>query len=260
MAKLQGLAYWANQMLLRGHTLVCDGFDAAMMRQFMDDAKIHHAESKQDRDAQTPSKFMYDECIDWKQSVITYLTSKKSVTPSASISLYYVIRTEPCPIAAPDKSPSDEIIHNTSHTGRAFETDNKEVHRILYELTLGTDAADCIKTYRRRRDGRADWIALYGHYDGPTEGDKLLTVSRANIYQVFYKNESTLSFERYTTRLKHEFETLQQYNQPKRNREEVEILLKQINKNNTQLTACIQICALASLRQQMLGCPQPRRA
>ena len=37
MAKLQGLAYWANQMLLCGHTLVCDGFDAAMMRQSMDD-------------------------------------------------------------------------------------------------------------------------------------------------------------------------------------------------------------------------------
>ena len=33
MAKLQGLAYWANQMLLLGHTLVCDGFDAAMIWQ-----------------------------------------------------------------------------------------------------------------------------------------------------------------------------------------------------------------------------------
>ena len=65
MAKLQGIAYWANQMLLRGRTLVCDGFDSAMMRQFMDDAKIHYAKSKRDRDAQTPSKFNYNEWIDW---------------------------------------------------------------------------------------------------------------------------------------------------------------------------------------------------
>ena len=115
-------------MILRGHTLVCDGFDSAMMRQSMDDAKIHYAESKQDSDAQTPSKSKYDECIDWQQSFITYLTSRKSVTPSASIYLYYVISTEPCPIADPDKSPSDEIIYNASHTGREFETDNKEVH------------------------------------------------------------------------------------------------------------------------------------
>ena len=57
----------------------------------MNDAEIHYAESKRDSDAQTLSKFKYDEWIDWQQSVITYLTSKKSVTPSASISLYYVI-------------------------------------------------------------------------------------------------------------------------------------------------------------------------
>ena len=153
-----------------------------------------------------------------------------------------MICTEPCLIAAPDKSPSDEIIYNASHTGRAFEPDNKEVHRILDELTLGTDAADCIKNYRRHDDGRSAWIELCQHYDGPAEGDKRVTVSHSNIDQAFYNNKSTLSFERYTTRLKHAFETLRQYNQPKSDREEVKILLKQINTNNTQLTACIQIC------------------
>ena len=95
MAKLNGLAYWENHMLLRGHTLVCGGFDAAMMRQLMDDAEIHYAKLKQDSNTQTSSKFKYDEWIDWQKSVITYLTSKKSVTLSASISLYYFIRTEP---------------------------------------------------------------------------------------------------------------------------------------------------------------------
>ena len=73
-----------------------------MMRQSMNDAEIQYAESKRDSNAQTPSKFKYDERIDWQQSVITNLTSKKSATPSASISLYYVIRTNPCPIAAPE--------------------------------------------------------------------------------------------------------------------------------------------------------------
>ena len=83
MAKLQGLAYWANQMFLCGNNLVCNGFDSEMMRQSMDDDDIHYGESKQDSDAQTPYKSKYDEWIDWQQSVITYLTSKKSVTLSA---------------------------------------------------------------------------------------------------------------------------------------------------------------------------------
>ena len=79
-------------------------------------------------------------------------------------------------------------------------------------------------------------------YDGPAEGDKPVTVLRVNIDQAFYKNESTLSFERYTTCIKHVFDTLRQYNQPKSDRGEVEILLNQINTNNTHLAACIQIC------------------
>ena len=131
------------------------------------------------------------------------------------------------------KLPLDEIIYNASHTGRVFETDNKDVNRILDELTLGTDAADWIKTYCRRHDGRAAWIALCEHYDGPAEGERRVTVSRSNIDQAFYKNQSTFSFERYTNRLKHAFDTLWQYNQPKIDREEVEILLNQINTNNT---------------------------
>ena len=55
-----------------------------------------------------------------------------------------MIHTEPCTIADLDKSPSDETIYNASHTGRAFETDNKEVHSIIDEVTLITDVADWI--------------------------------------------------------------------------------------------------------------------
>ena len=44
MEKLKGLTYWVNWMLLRGHNLVCDGFDSEMMWQSMDDTKIHYAE------------------------------------------------------------------------------------------------------------------------------------------------------------------------------------------------------------------------
>ena len=49
-----------NQMLLLGHTLVCDGFNSAIVRQSMDDAKIHYTKSKRDIDAQTLYKFKYD--------------------------------------------------------------------------------------------------------------------------------------------------------------------------------------------------------
>ena len=50
----------------------------------MDDAEIHHAKSKWDGDAQNPSKFKYDEWIDWQRIVITYLNYKKIVSMSTS--------------------------------------------------------------------------------------------------------------------------------------------------------------------------------
>ena len=96
--------------------------------------------------------------------------------------------TEPCLIAALDKSPWYEIIYNAPHTGRAFDTYNKEFKSILDELILVTDAADLIKTYRRCYDGRSDWITLCEHFDGPAEGDKRVTASHANINEEFYKN------------------------------------------------------------------------
>ena len=49
----------------------------------------------------------------------------------------------------------NEIIYNAPHQERTHERDNKEVHRILDELTLGTDAADWIKGFRRNQDGRS---------------------------------------------------------------------------------------------------------
>ena len=180
--KLQALSYWCNQQILRGKTLNCANFDANTLQQSMEDFQIEYEESKMDSDAVMPSKFVYDEWVDWQQSVITYLKSKKGVR---NIPLYYVIRKEPCPIPIDEMQPADEIIYNTPQQGRAFEIDNIEVHRITDELTNGTDAADWIKSFRRSRDGKGAWEALCEHYDGPAEGDKRVTVARSNIKESF---------------------------------------------------------------------------
>lgn len=237
--KLQALAYWCNQQLLRGKVLDCGDFDADALQQSMEDFQIDYKESKRESDAQMPPSFTYDKWVDWHQAVITYLKSKKGVR---NIPLYYVIRKEPCPIGIHEMQPIDEIIYNAPHQGRAFDIDNKEVHRIIDELTNGTDAADWIKSHKRSRNGKGSWDALCQHYDGPAEGDKRITIARSNIQHAFYKNEQIFSFEKYSTKLKRAFDTLRQYNQPKSHKEEVEILLNNINTNNMQLVSCIQIC------------------
>ena len=133
----------------------------------------------------------YNKWVNWQDSVITYLKGKKNVTKN--IPLYYIIR----PLPPPDEpSEEDEIIYNANHTGAAYSTDNKTVHQTLTELTNVTDADQWIKQYRRTQDGRAAWIALCNHYDGPAEGDKRVAIARHDLKILHYRNESSFSFEK----------------------------------------------------------------
>ena len=193
-SKLQVLNFWINQELLKGHEIENGQFDNASMRRAMEDVKITRLEAKVDNDTKKPSQFLYEDWVDCQHSVVTYFKASKSIVPE--ILLYYVIRVKPCPIPAHQITPVDKIIYNAPHNGRAFKHDNQEVHRILDKLTLGTDAADWIKAFKRSQNGKSAWNALVAHYDGPAEGDKRVAIARSNIQSAFYKNESTFSFEK----------------------------------------------------------------
>jgi len=71
---------------------------------------------------------------------MVYLRSKRSINNHNP--LFYVIIVQPNPLNAAQMINIDEVIYNIPHNGMAFNSDNKEVHRILDEFTLGTDAAD----------------------------------------------------------------------------------------------------------------------
>ena len=235
--RICALAHWVNQKQLRGVPFAEGDFTAAEMRQAVIDYPIYDMQLKADDTVDKPEQFVYEKWEDWQETVITYLKGKKSVTKT--IPLYYVIRPPDYP-AAP--TPEEQIIFNADHTGVAFTADNKAVHQLLTELTTGTDADHWIKQHKRRQDGRQAWLDLCEHYDGPAEGDKRVTVARSNIKLVHYKNETSFSFEKYSTRLKKSFSTLEQYGQPKSEREKVEILLDQINTSDQKLITVIGIC------------------
>jgi hypothetical protein len=238
--RVKALAYWVNRRILRGVEVIPQDFDEEALISAQTDYPIADMELDATDDAQSPETFSYPKWIDWQDSVITFLKCKKNV--SKTIPLYYVIRKEPNPIAAGDMTELDEIIYHTPHTGAAYIRDNKQVHTYLTELTNGTEADQWIKEYRRTHDGRAAWIALCNHYDGPAEGDKRVTVARSDITLVHYRNESSFSFEKYSTRLRKAFTTLRDYGQPKCEKEKVEILLDQITTNDQRLVSSIAIC------------------
>ena len=235
--KLCALNYWVNRRILRGVAPTEADFNAAALATALLDYPIDDMKRQATDSVTKPESFTYDKWVDWQDSVITYLKGKKNVTKT--IPLYYVIR----PLLPPvHPSEEDEIIFNASHTGAAYSADNKTVHQTLTELTNGTDADQWIKQHRRTQDGRAAWTGLCNHYDGPAEGDKRVAIARHDIKIIHYRNESSFSFEKYSTRLKSAFTTLATYNQPKSEIEKVEILLDQINTNDTRLVTSLGIC------------------
>ena len=52
---------------------------------------------------------------------------------------------------------------------------------------------------------------LQSHYDGTSEGARRKQVSRAYLKNIFYKNETTFTFDKYVTKLKGIFNVLELY-------------------------------------------------
>ena len=87
-----------------------------------------------------------------------------------------------------------------------FNRDSRKVVDILKELTLGTDAETWIKGLKCVRKAMQE---LQAHYDGTSEGARRKQVARADLKKIFYKNETTFTFENYVTNLKRIFNMLE---------------------------------------------------
>ena len=113
-----------------------------------------------------------------------------------------------------------------------FTIDSRKVINILKELTLGTDAEICIKV---PKFGKKAIQGLQSHYDGASEGARRKQVTRADLKKIFYNNETTLTFEKYVTKLKGILNVLEKYGVPLSEEHMVEHLLDQIMEPNRAL-------------------------
>ena len=76
---------------------------------------------------------------------------------------------------------------------------------------------------------------LQDHYDGTSEGARRKQVARVYLNKIFYKNETTFTFEKYVTKLKGFFNVLEKYGIPLYKEQMVEHLLDQIMSPNIEL-------------------------
>ena len=109
------------------------------------------------------------------------------------------------------KNRDVQIIYQESLVGNMFTRDSRKVIDILKELTLGTDANIWIKGIKC---GRKAIQGLQAHYNGTSEGARRKQVARADLNKIFYKNDTTFTFEKYVKNLKEIFNVLEIYGDP----------------------------------------------
>ena len=133
----------------------------------------------------------------------------------------------------------DFIMYNTQLTGTMFKRDSRHVYQILKELTNGTQAEDWMK---EKSCGRIAMIALQNQYDGTAEGERRMDVAKASLTKLFYRNESTFSFEKYVTKHLTIFNILEKDKFPIYDKDKVDHLLNKIQCPDKDLQTTVNIC------------------
>ena len=75
-----------------------------------------------------------------------------------------------------------------------------------------------------------------------SEGSQRKKVARFDLKQIFYKNETTFTFDKYITKLKGGFNVLDKYGVPLYEEYMVEYILYQITSLNSELKTEVNIC------------------
>lgn len=69
----------------------------------------------------------------------------------------------------------NDLIARLSHTHPLYKTDNAKVYSALEEATRGTAYSSTVKSFSRRRDGRAAWLAVVSNHAGIDKWEILQT-------------------------------------------------------------------------------------
>ena len=112
-----------------------------------------------------PDKFTSDmKWQEWSPSFVNYL---RAIPGRDGVPLKYVIRKYDAPDPTPNADFLDDYVANAPLHGPAFVTDSALVHTLLVNLiNQNTEAEALIKVHEHERDGRKDWKALCGTFEG----------------------------------------------------------------------------------------------
>jgi len=232
--RIQALVWWVHDHQKRGLALVAADFTVAAMEAAKASKRVANERGDIDASVKDLSKFVAED-FDIHEDAFLNLLAQSS--GSLKESIRYVVRAEVPPATFVDTQ--EERMFQLALDGPGFDEDNRSVFRLLKTFLIGTAGWAWIEPFNTTENGRAAFHAWADHYNGQGELSKRTSLAKSRIEGLHYKNEQSMSFEKYTELLTKAFTTLDKdadvrYSQ----RQKVEKLLKGISTSDTELTAC----------------------
>ena len=188
------------------------------------------AESDSDDDlVKGPGKLRVDDFLAWKDSLLLRLRSLKGIS---GVPLYYVVRP-PLPLNHVFVDDEERQIYETRQTGTEWKKDNKRVGAYIMSLVQPTDGYEWVKQIPPN-DGKRVFEALVNHYEGEGFAHRTIEQANATIDNLTYTNENMMSWESFSTKLKHAYTILEDHGVAQPLAEQLRKIRQKINTRNTE--------------------------
>ena len=129
-------------------------------------------------------------------------------------------------------------------TGQEYNLDNHMLYAKLKAFFIGSAGYTCIEQYDHGANGRTYFQAWVEHYNGAGELNKRTALAKARTRELHYKNEQSMSFEKYTEMINKCFSTLEKDEDEKLSKQKkVNAIINGIRVQDVQLMAATSYIA-----------------
>lgn len=170
---------------------------------------------------------------DWEQKFTNYAGCHFGL---AGVPLSYIIRKND----EPDRlSPEMKFVAKTVAcaplSGTAYEHDSLQVHEMLVNFTTGQPSHAWIKTVAKFEDGRRSMKALREHFEGKGNATRNLAEANRLRESLHYKNERSLSFEKFLSLMQDMFNIYSQEDQELSDKAKIDLLFSKVQHQGLQV-------------------------
>lgn len=230
---IQALVWWVHDHLKHGQALDAVDWTHAAMGSAM---KCKHTKkecSEMEASVKDLVKFDPDD-FDIHEDAFVNLLVQTYGTQGEPIR--YVMQADHALAEFVDEA--EEWMYQLPLVSHRFEEDNCNVFQKLQAFLIDMAGWAWIEPFNTTEDGRGAFWAWSNHYNGQGELSKWMSLTKACIESLHYKNKQSMSFEKYVEYLMKAFTTLEKDQDESLSEwQKVEKLLKGINTSNGELQA-----------------------